>query len=114
MRVVDFATGSKQVAFIACTDESEEQETKNNSTASDDPNKANTIPDLVPKGLGTDMHQALRESLEGNSRVSALVVVTEGQHNGNEDPVAIARKAAGRGIPIYVVGVGVIQILRVT
>ena len=106
VRVVDFATGSKQVAFIACTDESEEQENKNNSTASDDPNKANTIPDLVPKGLGTDMHQALRESLEGNSRVSALVVVTEGQHNGNEDPVAIARKAAGRGIPIYVVGVG--------
>ena len=38
VRVVDFATGSKQVAFIACTDESEEQENKNNSTASDDPN----------------------------------------------------------------------------
>ena len=106
VRVVDFATGSKQVAFIAGTDNSEEQETKDDASASDDPNNANTIPDLVPKGLGTDFYQVIRESLDGNSRVSALVMVTEGQHNGNEDPVAIARKAAGQGVPIYVVGVG--------
>ena len=103
VRVVDFATGSKQVAFIAGTD-GEKQE-KDDAPATN-PNNANTIPDLAPKGLGTDFYQVIRESLEGNSRVSALVMVADGQDNGNEDPVAIARKAASLGVPIYVVGVG--------
>ena len=112
VRVVDFATGSKQVAFISGTeskdktddDEVVEQDPTNEDSS--DKKKSATIPDIVPAGLGTDMYQAVRESLESNSRVSALVMVGDGQHNGSEDPIAIAREAASRGVPIFVVGVG--------
>ncbi len=60
----------------------------------------------MPDGLGTDLFQAVRESLDSNARVSAVVLVSEGQHNGSEDAVAIARKAAEQGVAIYTVGVG--------
>ncbi|MDB2686961.1 VWA domain-containing protein [Mariniblastus sp.] len=113
VRVVDFATGSKQVAFIAGSnsEDSKDDENENvddNSSSNDDfeKNELTKIPDLVPAGLGTDIYQAVRESLDSNSRVSALVMVGDGQHNGGEDPIAIAREAASRGVPIYVVGVG--------
>ena len=111
VRVVDFATGSKQVAFIAGTDGEDAKDNGDDDDASStddaaDENESDTIPDLVPEGLGTDIYQAVRESIESNSRISAVVMVTEGQHNGGEDPIAIARKAASRGVPIYVVGVG--------
>lgn len=57
-------------------------------------------------GVGTDLWQALRESLEAGERLSAIVVVSEGQHNGSEDPRAMARRAAELEIPIFTVGVG--------
>ena len=116
VRVVDFATGSKQVAFISGTSDADSERSKDKEDVDDqegsaidnvaEPNEALAIPDLSPSGLGTDLYQAVRESLDGNSRVSAMIMMTEGQHNGNEDPVAIARKAANQGIPIIVVGVG--------
>ena len=110
VRVVDFATGSKQVAFIAGSDSDDTEEDSENDSASGDEttdgDESTAIPDLIPAGLGTDMYQAVRETLEGNSRVSAVVMVTEGQHNGSEDPIEIAREAASRGVPIYVVAVG--------
>ena len=111
VRVVDFATGSKQVAFISGSDSDEEKDGENesdNDSSNDAPeqNESDAIPELVPAGLGTDIFQAVRESLESSSRISAVVMVTEGQHNGSEDPIAIARKAASQGVPIYVVAVG--------
>ena len=112
VRVVDFATGSKQVAFISGSDSEDElkDSTDQNAASSTDDaadeTDSDAIPDLVPEGLGTDLYQAVRETLESNSRISAVVIVTEGQHNGSEDPIAIARQAAGQGVPIYVVGVG--------
>ena len=114
VRVVDFATGSKQVAFISGTssDDSDtaddDPDVDGNSAADDlaDPNGALDIPDLVPNGLGTNLHQAVRESLDSNTRVSSVIMVTEGDDNGGKDPVAIARKAAGQGVPLIVIGVG--------
>ena len=34
------------------------------------------------------------------------MLLSEGQHNGDEDPVELAERAASLGIPIYTVGVG--------
>lgn len=65
-----------------------------------------SMPELEADGLGTDIWQALRESLDDASRLSSIILVTDGQHNGTEDPLEIARKAASLGIPIFVVGVG--------
>ena len=64
------------------------------------------MPELEADGLGTDIWQALRESLDDASRLSSIILITDGQHNGTEDPLEIARKAASLGIPIFVVGVG--------
>jgi hypothetical protein len=107
IRVVDFATGSKQVALLPANEESK---TKAGEEANADGDAPTTdklkIPELVADGLGTNIYQAVRESLDDSSRVSAVVLVTEGQHNAGESPVAIAQKAANQAVPIFVVGVG--------
>ena len=58
-----------------------------------------TVPDLVCDGLGSDIPQALREALSTN-RLSAIVLVSDGQSTTSEDPVEVARLAAEKGIPI--------------
>lgn len=65
-----------------------------------------TLPELLPSGLGTDIWQALKASLDDSNRLSAIVLVSDGQHNGSEDPLEIARKAASMGTPIFTIGVG--------
>ena len=45
-------------------------------------------------------------SLDDPNRLSAVVLISDGQHNGGEDPLEIAKKAASLGIPIFVIGVG--------
>lgn len=64
------------------------------------------IAPLKCDGVGTDLWQALRESLESGERLSAIVVVSEGQHNGSEDPRVMARRAAELEIPVFAIGVG--------
>lgn len=107
LQVIDFADGSQQVALIPAIEKRETDENKTsgneNETTEDSIQK---IPELVADGLGTDIWQAIRDSLEDSSRMSAIVLVTEGQHNGSEDPIEIAQKAADQGVPIYVIGVG--------
>ncbi len=112
IRVTDFADGTEQVAVIPATDsESTDAEDHDRPSDKDVPSEgesllAKTFPPLVADGLGTNVWQALRESLEDSSRLSSIVLLSEGQHNGDEDPVELAEKAAGLGIPIYTVGVG--------
>jgi hypothetical protein len=74
---------------------SEQSETKNSS-----------LPDLNPNGPGTDIWGALRETLDNANRLGAIVLVSEGQHNGGEDPVELARRAGELDIPIFTVGLG--------
>jgi len=111
IRVTDFADGLQHVAVIPAT-ESDENTTdaKDGSTdetePADDPLTTQSFPPLIADGLGTNVWQALRESLEDSSRLSSIVLLSEGQHNGDEDPIELAEKAAGLGIPIYTVGVG--------
>ncbi len=61
---------------------------------------------LECNGAGTDLAQALRNALEGGNRVSSIVLVTEGQHNGSDDPRAVARQAGELEVPVFTVGVG--------
>lgn len=130
IRVTDFADGTEQLAVIPATEsenvESETVESENvesekagsadRSLQNDDSDEkasnnqdalvAPTFPPLIADGLGTNLWQALRESLDDSARLSSIVLVSEGQHNGDEDPIELAEKAAGLGIPIYTIGVG--------
>ena len=127
IRVTDFADGTEQVAVIPATesdntttgkpsdptDDLDETSASNDPNAADkeatsdqDPLAAQTFPPLIADGLGTNVWQALRESLEDSSRLSSIVLLSEGQHNGDEDPIELAERAASLGIPIYTIGVG--------
>ena len=130
IRVTDFADGVNQVAVIPATDsdadkkkDADKKDTdksdgdKNEDAIADGAEDSNgedgdgslvtlTFPPLVADGLGTNVWQVLREALEDSSRLSSIVLLSEGQHNGDEDPVELAEKAASLGIPIYTIGVG--------
>lgn len=122
IRVTDFADGIEQVAVLPATETSSTSPTDDGKTSDDKtgderspktadsdqpgPPQSESFPPLVADGLGTNVWQALRESLDDASRLSSIVLISEGQHNGNEDPIELAEKAAGLGIPIYTVGVG--------
>ncbi len=121
IRVIDFADGSKSVAVVPARIEPDPSQPSKESTLPDaatDEGEASladesknrlirqSLPDLVPAGLGTDIWQALRESLEGASNLAAILLVSDGQHNGSEDPVEMAVRARNLDIPIYVVGIG--------
>ncbi len=128
IRVTDFADGLQPMAVIPATesdkntvdpkpdavddsvaddstDSDNETQTDENQT-DENPLTTETFPPLIADGLGTNVWQALRESLEDSARLSSIVLLSEGQHNGDEDPVELAEKAAGLGIPIFTVGVG--------
>ncbi len=64
------------------------------------------LPTLVANGRGTDLWQGLRELLSNTGRLSAIVLASDGQHNGSEDPLELAYKAKDLGIPIFTIGVG--------
>ena len=128
IRVVNFSDGNQPVAVIPAIvrndtldQESDDAESEGGDDKQTDAGNVDSqdsedgkngglirenIPDLEANGLGTDIWQALRESLNDTSRMSAILLVSDGQHNGSEDPTEIAQKAATLGIPIFVVGVG--------
>lgn len=111
IKVVDFSDGTQPVAVIPAivnsTTEPEETEKEDKENDSDSNSLIrDSIPKLEPKGLGTDIWQALRESIDDTTRLSSIILVSDGQHNGSEDPIEIAKRAATLDIPIFVVGIG--------
>ena len=120
IRVINFSDGNTPVAVIPAIANNEtvpkeaSQETTSNLTDSvdlpgDGPIEGlirESFPELNADGLGTDIWQAIRESLDEPSRLSAVLLISDGQHNGTEDPLEIAKRAADQGIPIFVIGVG--------
>ena len=118
IQVVDFSDGTEKIAVIPAIVESniveddpvdEDQNDKLDEVADADAGESkirDSIPELVPNGLGTDIWLALRESLDNASNLSSILLVSDGQHNGSEDPVEMAIRASGLDIPIYVIGVG--------
>ena len=63
------------------------------------------MPDLIAKGVGTDLSKAIDESIE-ESLTSSLIIFTDGQHNTSSDLEDAVNSAKLRKIPLYFVGVG--------
>lgn len=124
VRVRDFADGSRQRALLAPIGKQEQEQAGNEGVAdtqadrneeneagsADAPDNApgnvDVFPPLLADGLGTNITRALREELEDSTRISSIVLMSEGQHNGDESPVDLAEKAGELGIPIYTIGIG--------
>jgi uncharacterized membrane protein len=104
LRVLDFAE-SVQPAAAAEGDGAKQKAEQG------DPEKK-PLPELSalePSGVGTNLHRALTEAL--SERLSAgIVVFTDGQQtdraSGKEELLALAQRAAARGTPIFIVGLG--------
>lgn len=64
-----------------------------------------SLPDLIAKGVGTDLSKAIDESIE-ESLTSSLIIFTDGQHNTSSDLEDAVNLAKLRKIPLYFVGVG--------
>lgn len=63
------------------------------------------LPPLVATGRVTDIHAAIKEALT-LSPLAAIVLLTDGQHTGNDDPRLAAPEAKQKGVPLLIVGVG--------
>ncbi len=63
---------------------------------------------LEPRSASTDLGSAIRRSLEAfqGRSLSALVLLTDGQHNRGLDPVLAAEAARGQGVRLYAMGFG--------
>lgn len=101
LRVLDFAESVQPVAS-----EVTEQETAENNRNS---KPLPAVAPLSPTGIGTNLHRALTEAL--TERLSAgIVVLTDGQQtdrsSGKDELLALAQRAAARGTPIFIVGLG--------
>ncbi len=66
----------------------------------------NRLPVLIADGRGTDIHSAIRELLNDPSQLSAIIISTDGQHNGSGDLVELAAEAKKKKIPIFVIPFG--------
>lgn len=64
-----------------------------------------TVPPLEATGKGTDLRLAISEPLSGHT-VAAVVVFSDGQHTGADDPRTAALAAKEKEIPVFMVGVG--------
>ena len=116
VKVIDFATDNQPAGLIpALGREEQDSDDESNDDASKDATESGaqpeqptlkTMPPLVADGLGTDLAQALQSVLDDGDDPSAVMLITEGQHNGSKDPREIAARAGELGVPIYVVGVG--------
>ena len=125
VKVIDFATDNQPSGLIPAfgrdesersTESKEDEVEGDEETASNDAGqssgqlegqaKLTVMPPLVADGLGTDLAQALQGVLDDGDDPSAILLVSDGQHNGSKDPREIATRAGERGVPIYVVGVG--------
>jgi len=66
-------------------------------------------PGIMPRG-GTAIGLAIRTALKGfdasESRDRAIVLITDGEDNQDDDPLGAADEAAKQGVRIYAIGVG--------
>ncbi len=96
LRLIDFADRSTEVPL----------KREENSAEDRNPEEGrSTIPALVASGPGTDIARALEESL-AERLTSAVVVLTDGQHNAQSDLSVPANVAKQRGVPFLVMGFG--------
>ncbi len=109
LKVIDFGEVSSTSALLPATRAEEPgaaRESAGETGPDDGSSSHNELPLLIPTGRGTDIWQALRELLGDSGRLSSIILASDGQHNGSEDPLEMARKANDLGIPIFTIGVG--------
>lgn len=104
IRVIDFSEVSSTSGLLPAI---QDRQIAGSGAGEDEPETAPPeIPLLLATGRGTDIWQALREILAEPGRLSAVILASDGQHNGSEDPLELARKAGDLGIPVFTIGVG--------
>ncbi|MEM7457332.1 MAG: vWA domain-containing protein [Planctomycetota bacterium] len=119
LQIYDFSTGREYIGLIPATarQDTQPQETAagnddsvadgaDEEAADEDQTLMESFPTILSGGSGPDVWQALRETLDDPERVSAIILASDFQHNGSENPVELAKKAASLGIPIYAIGIG--------
>ncbi len=80
----------------------------NTTIANTDPAKTDWATVLRASGSETRFGDAIGAILDQQqgSALAGIVLITDGQNNAGQDPVAIASVAAANTVPIYAVGVG--------
>jgi uncharacterized membrane protein len=78
---------------------------KSESASSEKPAEVNPLPPLKAEGRGTDIAAFVREAVAADNP-AAVIVYSDGQHTGKDDPREAAREAKSKGVPLLVVGVG--------
>ena len=68
------------------------------------------LPAALPKPVGeiSNLATSLKNAASGpeKSAAGAVVLFSDGQHNEGESPVEVAKFLAGRGVPVFTVGLG--------
>ena len=101
IKVLDF--GEKPVEVDVAEKKTTNQEIKDGEDSSEF--LSINLPDLIAKGVGTDLSRAIDESIE-ESLTSSVIIFTDGQHNTSSDLEDAVNSAKLRKIPLYLVGVG--------
>ena len=90
---------------LAKSDE-DKDDSKDDTDSKQSEVKTDRLPVLVADGRGTDIHSAIRELLNDPSQLSAIIISTDGQHNGSGDLIELAAEAKKKKIPIFVIPFG--------
>jgi len=104
--VYDFSQSAASVAVLGGDDYAAEPQEPASNDSPQAPADPIALPPIQPSGRGTDIGGTLKQLLADSSRLAAIVLVSDGQHNGVDDPLELARQAGELGIPIFTVGVG--------
>jgi hypothetical protein len=75
------------------------------SGADIDPTKLDTLPPIGDGGSFTDLRPPLIRGLDGGKSL-AVVILTDGQHNGPVSPIDKAIELGQQGVPVYAVAIG--------
>ncbi|MBL8892252.1 MAG: hypothetical protein JNL67_19915 [Planctomycetaceae bacterium] len=121
VRVVDFSTDMRSVTTLPALDQAagdsvvpdekplatEDASAATTEEQGESPQSEEfTIRPLVADGVSTNLSRLLSGLISDDSSVGSIILLSDGQHNSSEDPVALAQRAARRDVPIYVIGVG--------
>jgi len=101
VRIVDFDQQSNTVQMRSAV--------TGDVTKTDAPKKEGEefapLPPIKAEGRGTDIAAAIREAI-ASENPAAVILFTDGQHTGKDDPREAAREAKAKGVPLLVVSVG--------
>jgi hypothetical protein len=110
LRVLDFADNVQASAVLSAIDAESSvnappppAQSLDNSPPGGNPNQ---MPAVAASGKGSDLGLAIREALADSRRLAAIIMFSDGQHNGGENPIDQAEKAAALNIPILTVALG--------